>query len=97
MTVTWHPYKGETSALAKKPSIHFRLDPTTPSHEVYHGASALMRRLPKDSLALEMLEFMHGQRDTAPLHASRGINLPKLLSELPKTPLPKPKKGTPET
>ncbi len=98
MTVTWHPYTGKAGALSKNgPSIHFNYIPTRPSVQAPERALHLINRLQKGSLLREALEYKYGLIDSAPLHASRGTNLPLQMSGLPKPPLPKPKKGTPET
>lgn len=85
MTVIWHKYTGKTGALSESgPSVHFNFIPTRPSAKVPAKAQHLIGRLQKGSLLREYMEYKYGLIDSAPLHASLGINLPLQMSRLHK-------------
>lgn len=98
MTVTWKPYTGKTSALGKRPSIHFPLLPTKPPMPQWRRPPDWIRRLPEDSLFRENLEFRHGFRQDAPLHEALGFTLVHSGNSVKLVRKPKPSSdSTPET
>ncbi len=83
MTVTWHPYTGETSAICKSgASVHFNYVPTKPYAPPPEKALHLISMLTPGSLLRERLEYKYGIIHSAPLHASQGTNLPLRMSQM---------------
>ena len=75
MTVIRTRYSGKPSVLGRSPSVYVQAMGEPSRLPLTPVMASMLKRMPKDSLLREFIEFLHGLRDDAPLHAARHIDV----------------------